>query len=393
MQITSNIYKIIPFLLMVIFALRESIDFNVIDLSMASYAILALMLTGGLFLFYKIVRDQTIAQSDLIFFSFIVIVILSTFIHGTDVKAWIYYSISILFLRLAFYFYNNQIKYLILGLAFGFNIGLFAQLHQLITQPQMWLVPDTEKEIAEYIFGGNYNQMGIRILITLVANFLCLKISKAFYFLLIPSVIVGISVSIMVGSMTAVTCIILFILLCLIPSAYLRRTSVKVLLLFVALFQLFVCFSGKGIENSEFAVWFVEDVLGKDVTFTNRTHMWDSALRVIADSPLIGYGFPDKDWYLAHMTSFAIGPHNILLATLIYGGVIAFGIYLYVLIRSLFCAASVHDFHGDCLFAAISTSCLMMLMEAYPMAIIFCLFTLAEYYPQFNAQLSLQNES
>ena len=63
MQITSNIYKIIPFLLMVIFALRESIDFNVIDLSMASYAILALMLTGGLFLFYKIVRDQTIAQS------------------------------------------------------------------------------------------------------------------------------------------------------------------------------------------------------------------------------------------------------------------------------------------------------------------------------------------
>lgn len=393
MQITLNIHKIIPFLLMVIFALRESIEFNVIDLSMVSYAILALMLTGGLFLFYKIARDKTIAQSDLIFFFFIVIVILSAFIHGTDVKAWIYYSISILFLRLAFYFYNNQIKYLILGLAFGFNIGLFAQLHQLITQPQMWLVPDTEKEIAEYIFGGNYNQMGIRILIALVANFLCLKIGKAFYFLLIPSIIVGISVSIMVGSMTAVTCLILFILLCLIPSAYLRRTSVKVLLLFVALFQLFVCFSGKGIENSEFAVWFVEDVLGKDITFTNRTHMWDSALRVIADSPLIGYGFPDKDWYLAHMTSFAIGPHNILLATLIYGGVIAFGIYLYLLIRSLFISASVHNFHGDCLFAAISTSCLMMLMEAYPIAIIFCLFTLAEYYPQLNAQLSPQDES
>jgi hypothetical protein len=93
------------------------------------------------------------------------------------------------------------------------------------------------------------------------------------------------------------------------------------------------------------------------------------------------------------MSSFAIGPHNILLATLIYGGVIAFGIYLYVLIRSLFCAASVHDFYGDCLFAAISTSCLMMLMEAYPIAIIFCLFTLAEYYPQLNAQLSPQNES
>lgn len=393
MQITLNIHKIIPFFLMVFFALRESIDFNVIDLSLVSYAILALMLIGGLFLFYKVVRDKIIAKPDLIFFFFIIIITLSSFIHGTDVKAWIYYSISILNLRLAFYFYNNKIKYLILGLALGFNIGLFAQLHQLITQPQMWLVPDTKKEITEYILGGNYNQIGISVLITLATNFLCLKISKAFYFLLIPSIIAGISIPIMVGSMTAATCIILFILLCLIPSAYLRRTSVKVLLLFVAFFQFFVCFSGNGIEHNEFAVWFVEDVLGKDITFTNRTHMWDSALRVIAESPLIGYGFPDKDWYLAHMTSFAIGPHNILLATLIYGGVIAFGIYLYLLSRSLFSAASVHNFHGDCLFAAISTSCFMMLMEAYPIAIIFCLFTLAEYYPQLNAQLSPQDES
>lgn len=393
MQINLNIQKIIPFLLMVFFSMNAAMDFTAIEIQIASYALLALMLLGGFFLFYKIAREKTLAKHDLIFFLFIAIIAISSFIHGTDAKNWIYASVGILLVRLAFYFYNSHITYLILGLAFGFNIGLFAQLYQLITQPQMWLVPETEKEIAEYILGGNYNQMGIRILITLVANFLCLKISKAFYFLLIPSIIAGISISIMVGSMTAVTCIILFILLCLIPSAYLRRTGVKVLLLFIAFFQIFVCFSGNGIEHNEFAVWFVEDVLGKDITFTYRTHMWDSALRVIAESPLIGYGFPDKDWYLAHMTSFAIGPHNILLATLIYGGVIAFAIYLYILMRSLFSVASVHNFHGDCLLTAISISCLMMLMEAYPLPIIFCLFTLAEYYPQLNAQLSSQNES
>lgn len=378
---------------MAFFSMHASMDFTAVDIQIASYALLALMLIGGFFLFYKIIREKTIAKHDLIFFLFVTIIAISSFIHGTDAKNWLYVSIGILLIRLAFYFYNSQIKYLILGLAFGFNIGLFAQLHQLITQPQMWLVPETEKEITTYILGGNYNQMGLRILIALVVNFLCLKISKAFYFLLIPSILACVSIPVMVGSMTAATCIILFLLLCLIPSAYFRRTSVKILFFFIALFQILVCFSGKGIEHNEFAVWFVEDVLGKDITFTYRTHMWDSALRIIAESPLLGYGFPDKDWYLAHMTSFAIGPHNILLATLIYGGIIAFAIYLFLLMRSLINVASVHNFHGDCLLAAISISCLMMLMEVYPIPLVFCILTLADYYPQLNAQLTPQDES
>lgn len=392
MQITFNSQKIIPFLLMVFFALRASLDLTAIDLQMASYAILAFMLMGALFLFFKISCNKTIAKPDFIYLFFIVLIALSTFIHGTDAKNWIYTSISILLLRLAFYFYNNQTKYLILGLAFGFNIALFAQFYQLITQPQLWLIPES-KEVTVYILGGNYNQMGMRILVALAINFLCLKISKTFYFLLIPSILIGISIPIMVGSMTAVTCIILFLLLCCIPSTYLRRTSIKFLLFFVALFQILVCFSGNGIEHSEFAVWFVEDVLGKDITFTYRTHMWDSALRIIAESPLLGYGFPDQDWYLAHMSSFAIGPHNIFLATLIYGGVITFGIYLFFLVRSIVSVASVHNYYGDCLMATIAISCMMMLMEVFPIPLIFCLFTFAEYYPQLNNQLLPQDES
>ena len=67
------------------------------------------------------------------------------------------------------------------------------------------------------------------------------------------------------------------------------------------LFQILVCFNGKGIENNKFMVWFIEDVLGKDITFTNRTQLWDAALRVIVDSPIWGYGFPDKIWYLSKM--------------------------------------------------------------------------------------------
>ena len=391
MQITINMQKIIPFLLMVFFAMYASLDFNAIDLPMASYALLALMLMGGLFLFFKIARDKTIAKTDLIFFFFIAIIALSSFIHGTDAKNWIYTSISILLIRFAFYFYNDQIKYLTLGLAFGLNIGLFAQLHQLITQPQIWIIPDA-KEVTVYLFGGNYNQIGIRILLTLVINFLCMKISKLFYFLLVPSIIVGIAIPIMVSSMTATTCIILFLMLCILPTTFIRRTSFKLLILFIVLFQIFVCFTGNGIENNEFAVWFVEDVLGKDITFTYRTHMWDSALRIIVESPFLGYGYPDGIWYRSHMTSFAIGPHNIILATLIYGGISTFVIYLYLLTRSMLHAYNIPDRWADYLLMGIATASLMMLMEVYSLSLIFTLITLAEYYPQLHQQLSYKHE-
>lgn len=385
MQIALNSQKIIPFLLMVFFSIHASFDFTAIDLQMASYAILALMLIGGLFLLYKIVREKTIPKSDLIIYVFLTIVTISSFIHGTDAKNWIYISVSILLIRAAFYFYEKRIYYLILGLALGFNIGLFSQLYQLIIQPQIWIIPDA-KEVAVYVLGGNYNQIGIRILITLAINILCIKISKSFYFLLIPSIIAGISITIMVNSMTAATCIILFLILCSLPSTLFRRTSIKLLLFLIVIFQIFVCFTGKGIENNELAVWFIEDILGKDITFTYRTYMWDSALRIIANSPLLGYGFPDGEWYLAHMTSFAIGPHNILLATLIYGGIPAFILYLYLFIRSIFLIYRVPDYWADCILIGITTASLMMLMEVYTLSIVFTILTLAEYYPLLSSK-------
>jgi len=195
-----------------------------------------------------------------------------------------------------------------------------------------------------------------------------------------------------VGSMTASTSIILFLLLILIPYARLRRIAIFGILVSVVLFQVFVCFNGKGIENNNLIVWFVEDVLGKDITFTNRTHMWDSALRVITESPLWGYGFPTKIWYTTRMTSFAIGPHNMLLAMLIYGGIITFVLYLYFLIVSLFRAFRIRNYWADCIIMGVSVLCLMMLMEVYPVNIAFTLFIIAEYYPIMHQQRTSQTE-
>ena len=75
------------------------------------------------------------------------------------------------------------------------------------------------------------------------------------------------------------------------------KVGIVSLLGFVFIFQVLVCFQGKGIEQNPLAVYFVEDILGKDITFTGRIYMWDAAAKVFAESPLYGYGSVDKDWY------------------------------------------------------------------------------------------------
>lgn len=387
MQIDLKELKVLPCLMMMVFALQTSFDFNAIGMKMASYAITAMMLIVALCSFYLTIRQRTITLMDLLFVVFLVVVAASSLAHGTDIVHWTYICFSIFILRFFFYFYQDRLTPLIIGLTIGFSIAILAQLYQLITQPDLWIIRE-DKADTGYILGGNYNQIGIRLLITIVLNLLCIKINRKFIFLLVPCTLTCVAISLMVGSMTAATSIILFLLLCLIPYGRLRRIGSIVFLTAIALFQLLVCFNGKGIENNEFMVWFIEDVLGKDITFTNRTHMWDSSLRVIMESPLWGYGYPDKTWYVTHMTSYATGSHNIMLAVLIYGGIAAFALYLWFLVTSLARALQIHDYWADCIVTGICVLCLMMLMEVYPIALVFTLFILAEYYPQLHYRLT-----
>ena len=245
-----------------------------------------------------------------------------------------------------------------------------------------------KRELSSYLLGGNYNQMGMRLLLALIFDILCIKISRWFYFLLLPCILLSIAIPLMVGSMTATTCIILFLILCAIPNHRMRLLGISGILVAVSLFQVFVCFNGKGIEDNELMVWFIEDVLGKDITFTYRTYMWDSALQVISQSPIIGHGFPSKEWYLVNMSSLAIGPHNIILAILIYGGVVGFILYMFFLFRSFLILQAIRDYWADVILLGIAVSCVMMLMEVYPVNLIFMLFAIAEYYPIFREQQS-----
>ena len=179
--------------------------------------------------------------------------------------------------------------------------------------------------------------------------------------------------------MTSLSMIVVFLVCCLLPTSKLRLSAIGGLFLVFLLFQIFVVFNGRGLENNELAVYIVEDVLKKDLTFTYRTHMWESALKIIEESPIAGWGFADTDWFKVNMSSFAIGPHNFILAILINGGVILLSIYIIICGKVLMSVRPyLKEKNMQLLLLSVACFWIMSLFEMYPY--FFMLYALALLY-------------
>jgi O-antigen ligase len=250
-----------------------------------------------------------------------------------------------------------------------------------MTHPDLWIVDDL-KSTQGYILGGNYNGMGCRLLCAVGTSVVCLKYSKWWIINVIPVTLISIVTLATVQSMTSLTGILLFLLFCFIPSRKLLKTGIITLIATVIFFQIFVCFQGKGIEHNSLIVWFVEDVLDKDITFTHRTYMWDAASKVFVDSPIYGYGLVDADWYYSHMSSFAKGPHNFIWGILIYGGIILLALFTYICYMAFIKLPATNDKSVLLIYAVAATMFTMMIMEVYPLPFIITLITFAYFAPR-----------
>lgn len=368
---------------MMVLAFYVSLDFNAIEMNNYSYLNLALLLCGFVFSLYITLRAGKISRFAFLMIVFLLFVEFISLLSGTDWKDWAYYSAAIGTPLLLFNYYEDDPKALLIGMWIGMFLALCLGSIDALTHPERWVIDDN-KDNTGYLLGGNYNGMGCRALLAILANIICLKFTRWGWLTLIPLVVMSVADLFAVQSMTSVTCVLLFLALCLIPSNRLLRLACSGLLVAIILFEFLVCFSGKGLENNDLAVWFIVDVLDKDITFTNRTEMWDSALRVIIDSPIWGYGMPDVVWYTSNMSSFAIGPHNMVLGVIIYGGVIAFVMYILLYIISLSKLLKHTDRSSNIIYAAVVVLSLMMLMEAYPIHIIFYFLLMAYSYDQIK---------
>jgi len=383
LRIDPQRQTLLPCLMILTVVVNKSISMDIVGILMLSYLIQALVLLSFVFMSYLYLRKGAMSRLVFMVIIFATLWTISTIVNANDVKKCFYDSCSLIFIAMACDYYKKRFYMLIASFAIAFSVCAYLNFLHMLAHPELWIVEDL-KTNQGYLLGGNYNGMGCRLLCAVGTSVTCLKYSKWWLINAIPVTLVSIATLVIVSSMTSLTGILLFLIFCLIPSHKLVKTGIVILLSFVFLFQFFVCFQGKGIEQNPLAVYIVEDVFGKDITFTYRTYLWDSAATIFVNSPFYGYGNVDRDWYYSHMSAIAMGTHNYIWGVLVTGGILLLSIFSYISFLSYSKLFSTTERYALQLYAAATVLFLMMLMENYPHMFIFTLLLLPAFAPRTN---------
>lgn len=383
-RVSLHDMTLVPFMMISCVVLNVTISLSELKMPVLSYGVLGVNIVSFLFFLALVAREKEMSRYGFLNFLFFFILIGLTVVNVNDIRNAIYNSVFIWLMLLIMRYYRHRMEMVIKCFAMAFTVCVWINFVHLVTHPLLWLVDDY-KYATGYLFGNNYNQMGCRMMVALASNVLCLRFSRIWLINFIALAVVIVASLAMVGSMTSLSMILVFLLCCLLPTSKLRLTAVCGLFVVFLLFQIFVVFNGRGLENNELAVYIVEDVLKKDLTFTYRTHMWESALNIIEESPIWGWGFADADWFKANMSAFAIGPHNFILSILIHGGVILLSIYVIIcgkVVKTILPYFKIKNM--QLLLLAVACLWVMSLFEMYPYTIMFYALALLYYSHYLN---------
>ena len=342
-----------------------------------SYLTLAACFLGLSVIGFLHYRRLYIVRFEGLILLFLFLLLAITFINGTDVKGLVYKFVEIALLLSLLEYFSGQYVTVIKSFAFFSSVCVYVNIALMLIFPDWMLEVDNQ---TYFLLGGNYNQMGPRLMCAIVSNILCVPYGKKWILNTVLVISLSILTLVLVGSMTALSCIVLFTLACIVPVKRLLKLAIIGTFVVYVLFQCLVCFNGEGLHNNETAVWLIADVLHMDMSFTNRTYMWALSGQLFAKSPILGYGMVSNEWYEVNMTSTAVGTHNLIYATLIYGGIVLLGIFLVIWIVALRHIYPCRDRRSLLLVLAFFVMLFMQCFEVYPYFFNFYLLCLMYYY-------------
>ena len=237
-------------------------------------------------------------------------------------------------------------------------------------QGAMWTGLETGDR---FLLAGNYNGFGPVFLLALTIEVLYMLYVKKYdwnFLLLIAVIFYSLY---FVGSMTSLVGLSLLLVFIVISRYPFRRIVLLSFAGFYVIFQILAVFLLTDFSNNQYIRYFVEEVLGKDLSFTERTDVWGEVAKYIAARPIFGYGFRDVEWYNECFS--VLTAHNFIYKILLDGGLI---------LLLLLCATIWISVHSSNIFRkerivcflhfAICTLFFMMIMEADSVFYVFVLF-------------------
>lgn len=330
-------------------------------------------------------RAMRMTKFGLLAFLYLFLLVVFSLFSSGEVSTALARMMEVFTLLMAMLYFQDHLDAMLRTMAVFFSLAIYSNGLLMVLFPDWMFAADDAFD--SFLLGGNYNQMGGRIMPALVLNCMCVRYNWRWSINVIGLFAVSIATLAFVGSMTALSSVVVFGIFCLLPTRRLQIAAMVSLLVVYVLFQCVVVFSGEGLYNNELASYLIKDVLGKDMTFTNRTSLWDAAGKAFAESPLIGYGWVTADWYVSHMSADAIGPHNFIYNVLLNGGLTLISVFLGMVALALHSILPCADRYGRILIMGALTLAFMMLMEVYPFFYIFMLLAYMYYYPSLYRRL------
>lgn len=235
---------------------------------------------------------------------------------------------------------------------------------------------------TRYLF-GNYNAMGVVCLCALIIQSAYTFLSHKGYGNLFGLVICSLFIVIFVGSATS-TIGISLITLYIIFHKQIKHPFVFIIAfwgIYIA-FIVLIVFMGNTIEDYPLALYFVENILEKNATFTTRTDIWLDTIDLISKHPWIGYGYRSVEWNAQQIG--ASGPHNLWLEIMLYGGIIAVSGFLVLILQSMISIYRSNTTAATVVGVGLCVLMLMSLFETYSMILIFLVLQIAYYTIYFS---------
>lgn len=234
---------------------------------------------------------------------------------------------------------------------------------------------------TRYLF-GNYNAMGVVCLCALIVQSAYTFLSHRGYGNLFGLILVSLFTVIFVGSMTSTVGLSLIVLY-IIFHKQIKHPFVFIIAFFCIyiVFIVLIVFMGNSIEDYPAALQFVENVLGKEASFTTRTGIWIETIDLIMQRPWIGYGYQSVEWNAQQIG--ASGPHNLWLEIMMYGGIVAVGGFILLIFKSTSSVYHSNSYATIVVGVGLCVLLLMSLFETYSMILIFLVIQMTYYTTYF----------
>ncbi len=224
-------------------------------------------------------------------------------------------------------FTERNTKNFLFGVKYFCRLMIYINLILLLIYPNGLYSYDNGYIVTRYIFLGMDNQAAIIILTFMVIIYAIEKRQTNSHSLLFAiDIFVFFLSNILIWCATAIVAILVFLFFLLQQKFSRRKITIGhcVFLLFalfivVVLLKVFVLFET-----------FIVDVLGKSMTLSGRTTIWEYGIEEWLKNPLLGHGYQESEALIEINSTYQRGAHNQILNFLLHGGIISILCYLFI---------------------------------------------------------------